>query len=153
MLKEIENLNPTDKKGFEKLLVQSEKIFNIGFLKLADKPFHQVWFMIKQIPSLLKLKSYNSVYTFVSSFIKNEKLRKAFTIHPLLVGGNPYSTTSIYALILYLERKWGVHYSMGGTGNIISAFEKLMNEVGVKIIKGNEVVQINHENKKVKKGF
>jgi phytoene desaturase len=87
LLKEIENLNPTDKKGFEKLLVQSEKIFNIGFLKLADKPFHQVWFMIKQIPSLLKLKSYNSVYTFVSSFIKNEKLRKAFTIHPLLVGG------------------------------------------------------------------
>ena len=150
LLKEIENLNPTDKEGFEKLLVQSEKIFNIGFLKLADKPFHQVWFMIKQIPSLLKLKSYNSVYTFVSSFIKNEKLRKAFTIHPLLVGGNPYSTTSIYALILYLERKWGVHYSMGGTGNIISAFEKLMNEVGIKIIKGNEVVQINHENKKVK---
>lgn len=150
LLKEIENLNPTDKKGFEKLLVQSEKIFNIGFLKLADKPFHQFWFMIKQIPSLLILKSYNSVYTFVSSFIKNEKLRKAFTIHPLLVGGNPYSTTSIYALILYLERKWGVHYSMGGTGNIISAFEKLMNEVGIKIIKGNEVVQINHENKRVK---
>ena len=44
----------------------------------------------------------------------------------------------------------GVHYSMGGTGNIISAFEKLMNEVGVKIIKGQEIVKINHENRKVK---
>lgn len=150
LLQDIEKIDPNDKKGFEKLLIESEKIFNIGFLKLADKPFHKVWFMLKQIPVLLKLKSYNSVFTFISSFIKNEKLRKAFTIHPLLVGGNPYSTTSIYALILFLERKWGVHYSMGGTGNIISAFEKLMNEVGVKIIKGQEIVKINHENKKVK---
>lgn len=150
LLKDIEKLSPTDKEGFKKLLVQSEKIFNIGFLKLADKPFHKVWFMLKQIPSLLKLKSYNSVYTFVSSFIKHEKLRKAFTIHPLLVGGNPYSTTSIYALILFLERKWGVHYSMGGTGNIIHALEKLMVEVGIKIIKGKEVVTIHHENKRVK---
>jgi len=150
LLQDIEKIDPNDKKGFEKLLIESEKIFNIGFLKLADKPFHKVWFMLKQIPALLKLKSYNSVFTFISSFIKNEKLRKAFTIHPLLVGGNPYSTTSIYALILFLERKWGVHYSMGGTGNIISAFEKLMNEVGVKIIKGQEIVKINHENRKVK---
>ena len=150
LLQDIQKIDPNDKKGFEKLLIESEKIFNIGFLKLADKPFHKVWFMLKQIPALLKLKSYNSVFTFISSFIKNEKLRKAFTIHPLLVGGNPYSTTSIYALILYLERKWGVHYSMGGTGKIISAFEKLMNEVGIKIIKGNEVVQINHKNKRVK---
>ena len=150
LLEEIEQINPEDKKGFEKLLIQSEKIFSIGFLKLADKPFHKIWFMLKQIPSLLKLKSYNSVYKFISTYIKNEKLRKAFTIHPLLVGGNPYSTTSIYALILYLERKWGVHYSMGGTGNIISALEKLMNEVGIKIIKGQEVSKINHENKNVK---
>ena len=150
LLREIEQINSEDKKGFEKLLIQSEKIFSIGFLKLADKPFHKVWFMLKQIPSLLKLKSYNSVYKFISTYIKNEKLRKAFTIHPLLVGGNPYSTTSIYALILYLERKWGVHYSMGGTGNIISALEKLMNEVGIKIIKGQEVIKINHENKNVK---
>ena len=74
LLKDIEKLSPIDKEGFQKLLVQSEKIFNIGFLKLADKPFHKVWFMLKQIPSLLKLKSYNSVYTFVSSFIKHEKL-------------------------------------------------------------------------------
>ena len=106
--------------------------------------------MLKQIPSLLKLKSYNSVYKFISTYIKNEKLRKAFTIHPLLVGGNPYSTTSIYALILYLERKWGVHYSMGGTGKVISGLEKLMDQVGIKIIKGQEVLKINHENKKVK---
>ena len=70
-------------------------------------------------------------------------------MHPLLVGGNPFTTTSIYGLILYLEKKWGIHYSMGGTGNIISGLEKLMNEVGIKIIKGHEVNKIIQKEKKI----
>ena len=69
-------------------------------------------------------------------------------MHPLLVGGNPFTTTSIYGLILYLEKKWGIHYSMGGTGNIISGLEKLMSEVGIKIIKGHEVNKITLKEKK-----
>ena len=69
-------------------------------------------------------------------------------MHPLLVGGNPFTTTSIYGLILYLEKKWGIHYSMGGTGNIIKGFEKLMDEVGIKIIKGHEVTKIISDKKK-----
>ena len=70
-------------------------------------------------------------------------------MHPLLVGGNPFTTTSIYGLILYLEKKWGIHYSMGGTGNIINGFEKLMNEVGIKIIKGHEVEKIISDGNKI----
>ncbi len=70
-------------------------------------------------------------------------------MHPLLVGGNPFTTTSIYGLILYLEKKWGIHYSMGGTGNIIKGFEKLMNEVGIEIIKGREVTKIISDGNKI----
>ena len=70
-------------------------------------------------------------------------------MHPLLVGGNPFTTTSIYGLILYLEKKWGIHYSMGGTGNIVKGFEKLMNDVGIKIIKGKEVTKIITNNRKI----
>ena len=70
-------------------------------------------------------------------------------MHPLLVGGNPFTTTSIYGLILYLEKKWGIHYSMGGTGNIINGFEKLMNEVGIKVIKGHEVIKLISNGNKV----
>ena len=103
--------------------------------------------MMQQLPALLKLKSYKSVYSLVSSYIKNEKLRRMLSMHPLLVGGNPFTTTSIYGLILYLEKKWGIHYSMGGTGNIINGFEKLMNEVGIEIIKGHEVKKLFPNNK------
>ena len=142
MKNQIENLSKDDFAGYEKLLSFTEKIFDKGFTELSAKPFNEISFMIKQIPSLLKLRSYQSVYKLVSSFISNDKLRRVFSMHPLLVGGNPFTTTSIYTLILFLEKKWGIHYSMGGTGNIISGFEKLMNEEGIEVIKGSEVTQI-----------
>ena len=149
MEEQVKKFNPDDYKGYKKLVNFTEKIFDKGFTDLSDKPFNNLVFMIKQIPSLLKLKSYKSVYSLVSSFISNEKLRRVFSMHPLLVGGNPFSTTSIYTLILFLEKKWGIHYSMGGTGNIIKGFEKLMNEVGVEIIKGHEVTKIISNKNKI----
>ena len=150
MEEQVKKFNSDDYKGYKKLVNFTEKIFDKGFTDLSDKPFNNLVFMIKQIPSLLKLKSYKSVYSLVSSFISNEKLRRVFSMHPLLVGGNPFSTTSIYTLILFLEKKWGIHYSMGGTGSVVQALEKLMLEENIKIIKGAEVTEILTENKKVK---
>ena len=149
MKNQIEKLSKEDFKGYEKLVNFTKKIFDKGFTELADIPFDKPFVMMKQLPALLKLKSYKSVYSLVSSYVKNEKLRRIFSMHPLLVGGNPFTTTSIYGLILYLEKKWGIHYSMGGTGNIIKGFEKLMQEVGVKVIKGSEVTKIISKNNKI----
>ena len=150
MEKEIKKFSDKDFKGYNELVNFTEKIFDKGFTDLSDKPFNNLPFMLKQIPALLKLKSYKSVYKLVSNYISNEKLRRVFSMHPLLVGGNPFTTTSIYTLILFLEKKWGIHYSMGGTGNIVKALEKLMLEEGIKIIKDAEVTEIITENKNVK---
>ena len=149
MKAQIGELSQEDVQGYEKLVNFIKKIFDKGFTELADVPFDKPFVMMQQLPALLKLKSYKSVYSLVSSYIKNEKLRRMLSMHPLLVGGNPFTTTSIYGLILYLEKKWGIHYSMGGTGNIIKGFEKLMNEVGIKVIKGNEVKKIISKNTKI----
>ena len=149
MKKQIKEINEKDVEGYEKLVNFTKKIFDKGFTELADVPFDKPFVMMQQLPALLKLKSYKSVYSLVSSYVKNEKLRRMLSMHPLLVGGNPFTTTSIYGLILYLEKKWGIHYSMGGTGNIIIGLEKLMNEVGVEIIKGHEVKKIILEKKKI----
>ena len=149
MKRQIEKLNKNDVEGYEKLVNFTKKIFDKGFTELADVPFDRPLVMAQQLPALLKLKSYKSVYSLVSSYVKNEKLRRMFSMHPLLVGGNPFTTTSIYGLILYLEKKWGIHYSMGGTGNIIKGFERLMDEEGIKIIKGHEVTKIISDKKRI----
>ena len=150
MKKQIEKFCREDLSGYKKLLNFTEKIFNKGFTELSTKPFNKVGFMVKQIPALLKLKSYQSVYKLVSSFISDEKLRRVFSMHPLLVGGNPFTTTSIYTLILFLEKKWGIHYAMGGTGSVVKALEKLMAEENIKVLKNSEVTEIINHNNKIK---
>src|SRR6056300_463717 len=142
---EIRKFDERDVEGYEKLLKTSKDIFKIGFEKLSDKPFSSFWEMVKQIPSLLKLKSYLTVSQLVNSKLKNEYLRKAFSIHPLLVGGNPFTTTSIYALIHYLERKWGVFFCMGGTGKLVEELSNLIKRQGIKIILNEDIVKVQHK--------
>lgn len=132
-LNEIRRFNPDDVAGYQNLLEQSRRIFDVGFTQLSDQPFHSVTSMIKQVPNLLKLNCQQSVWDLVSSNLQDPQLRQAFSIQPLLVGGNPFDTTSIYGLIHYLEREWGIHFAMGGTGAIVDALEKLMLEQGIEI--------------------
>ena len=107
--------------------------------------------MLKQIPSLLKLKSYLTVSQLVNKYIKNANLRAAFSIHPLLVGGNPFSTTSIYALIHFLERNWGVYFSMGGTGKLVEELTKLLQRSGVEVKYNIDIKTAYQKNGKIEK--
>jgi len=132
-LAEIARIEPADCDGYRRLLAQSEKIFNVGFLQLSAVPFHRFGAMLKQIPALLRLRSYDTVWQLVCRHLKNPKLRQAFSIQPLLVGGNPFDTTSIYGLIHYLERAHGVHFAMGGTGALTAALGALMARHGIDV--------------------
>jgi phytoene desaturase len=149
MKKEIEKYAIDDFVGYQKLVKLTEKIFDKGFTELSSKPFNNISFMLKQVPALLKLKSYKSVYELISTYISDNKLRKIFSMHPLLVGGNPFTTTSIYTLILFLEKKWGIHYSLGGTGNLVKAFERLMKEEKIEIIKSSSVTELTNLNNQI----
>ena len=140
--KEIARFSKDDATGYRKLLRVSQQIFDVGFTKLADKPFTRFGAMVAQIPSLLKLRSYLTVSSLVGRYIKHPLIRNAFSIHPLLVGGNPFSTTSIYALIHYLERKWGVFFAMGGTGALVAQLRALMERHGIEIMLNTDVTSI-----------
>ena len=148
ILSEIRKRNPDDVEGYEKFIKTTKPIFEKGFIELADKPFLKFTDMLKVAPDLIKLKSHQSVYKYVSKFIDDEFLRRTFSFHPLLVGGNPFDTTSIYSMIHYLEREWGVHYALGGTGAIVKSLEKLIREQGGKIHTETEVDEILVKNGK-----
>lgn len=147
-LGEIEKINPEDKQGYLNFLKTTKAIFDKGFVELADKPFLKVWDMLKVAPDLIRLQSHKSVYKYVSQYIKDDFLRQCFSFHPLLVGGNPFDTTSIYAMIHYLEREWGVHYSMGGTGALVEGLVKLFEDIGGSIKLNTEIDEILIENRK-----
>ena len=141
-LSEIDKYEPKDKQGYLRLLHHSKDIFDIAFTQLSAVPFHRFWLMLRLIPKLIALRSYETVWSMVCRHLKHPKLRQAFSIQPLLVGGNPFSTTSIYGLIHYLERAYGVYFAMGGTGAIVSALEKLMRKQGIQIHLNSTVEKI-----------
>ena len=149
-LAEIKRIHAPDAEGYKRLLEHSRRIYDRGFTELSDRPFHRFWFMIKQIPHLLRLRADRSVWKMVSNYIAHDKIRQAFSIQPLLVGGNPFDTTSIYGLIHFLERAHGVHFAMGGTGALVDAFEKLMREQGITIHLDTTVEAIEVEKQTVK---
>lgn len=139
---QIKDWNPADVDGYRRFMESTRAIFQKGFIELADKPFLQVGDMLRVAPDLIRLQSHKSVYKYVSQFIENEFLRRCFTFHPLLIGGNPFDSSSIYAMIHYLEREWGIHYVMGGTGALVDALVRLIEELGGRFHYNAEVEEI-----------
>jgi len=133
IVEQIRKFNPDDVPGYLQFVKKSHAIFDRAFIDLADKPFSSVFDMIKVAPDLIRLRSQESVFTLVSRHIKDPQLQQVFSFHPLLVGGNPLESSSIYAMIHYLERKWGVHFAMGGTGALVQGLLRLYTEMGGKI--------------------
>lgn len=142
MREEIRRFAPSDVEGYERFLEHSERIFEIGFEQLAHVPFDTALDMARIVPAMLRLENYRTVHDLVAKYIKNDKLRQVFSFHPLLVGGNPYSCSSIYTLIAYLERKWKVWFAMGGTGEIVRGLVGLIEGMGGKVELGREVSEI-----------
>ena len=126
---EIEKLDPDDVEGYRKFLEYSKGVYKEGYQKLGSVAFLDFASMIKAAPALMKYQAWRSVYSIVSSYVKDEKLREALSFHTLLVGGNPMSTSAIYALIHTIEKEGGVWFAKGGTNRLVAAmvthFERL----------------------------
>jgi phytoene desaturase len=147
-LREIARFEPKDCDGYMRMVEHSRKIYDVGFTELADASFDKLSMMTKQIPRLATLRADRTVWQVVANHLSHPKLREAFSIQPLLVGGSPFDTTSIYSLIHYLERRWGVFFTMGGTGALVAAYAKLMAEEGIKVRMGTTVTEITLEGRK-----
>jgi phytoene desaturase len=130
MRRQIAALNPEDVQGYERFVEHCRKVFVKGYEELAATPFLRFSDMLQVAPDLARLRADRSVYQAVSRFVRDPHLREAFSFHSLLVGGNPFETSSIYTLIHYLERKWGVYFPRGGTGALVQAMVRLFQELG-----------------------
>ncbi|HSX56177.1 MAG TPA: phytoene desaturase [Sphingomonas sp.] len=139
---EIAKLDPADIAGYRRFLDYSAGVYREGYEKLGHVPFLDFTSMVKAAPDLARYQAWRSVYSMVSSFVKNEKLRQALSFHTLLIGGNPMTTSAIYALIHKLERDGGVWCAMGGTNRLIAGMARLFERLGGVLRLGDPVVEI-----------
>jgi len=139
---QIRRFNPRDVEGYRRFLAYSQAVFKEGYLKLGTVPFLSFRDMVRAGPQLARLQAWRSVYGMVSSFIEDERLREAFSFHSLLVGGNPFATSSIYTLIHALEREWGVWFARGGTGALVQGLVRLFEDLGGTLELNAEVTRL-----------
>ncbi|HTE50136.1 MAG TPA: phytoene desaturase [Kofleriaceae bacterium] len=130
MVAEIARRNPADADGYRRFVDYSKRVFETGYTELAATPFLRFADMVRVAPELIRLRADRSVFSTVSRFVEDERTRQALSFHSLLVGGNPLDTSSIYTLIHYLERRWGVYFPRGGTGALIAGLVRLFEELG-----------------------
>jgi phytoene desaturase len=142
MRAEVARLAPSDVAAFDRFIRESERIFRVAFKELADKPFHTLSSLVKAAPDLIRLQGFRTVYSRVSDFFRDDRMRVAFSFHPLLIGGNPMATTAYYCLIAHLERLHGVHYAKGGMGALVQGILGLAERLGGRIRCGAEVARI-----------
>jgi phytoene desaturase len=144
-LVQIERAFPDDAAGYRRFVEYARRVFEKGYVELAAEPFLRFSDMVRVAPSLARLRADRSVYDTVARFVRNEHLRQALSFHSLLVGGNPFETSSIYTLIHYLERKWGVYFPRGGTGALVRALVRLYEELGGELRLRSPVLEVDLE--------
>lgn len=130
MRAEVARIAPDETENFDRFMAESARIYKVAFEELAHQPFHETATLLRSLPDLIRLGGHRTVHAKVKKFFKHEKLRFAFSFHPLLIGGNPFTTTSYYCLIAHLERTYGVHYAMGGTGALVQGLVGLIEGQG-----------------------
>ena len=145
MRAEVARFSPEDVAGYEHFMAHSEAVCRVAFEQLGHVPFGSLGTMLRIAPDLLRLSGHRSVYDVVARFIRDERLRTIFSFHPLLIGGNPFRTSGIYCLIAHLERQWGVHFAMGGTGRLVDGLAGLIRGQGGTIRCGAEAARIRVE--------
>lgn len=148
---QIRARSPADVEGYKRFLAYSRAVYRTGYVELGAVPFLRLRDMLRVAPRLAQLRGFKSVYEIVSRFIGDERLREAFSFHALLVGGNPFRASAIYALIHALEREGGVWFARGGTGALVEGMARCLRDAGGVVRTGAEVVRIEVEGRRARR--
>jgi phytoene desaturase len=146
MRAEIARFASDDLAGYDRFMVEANLAHKLGFEDLGGVTFDTIWDLLAAVPNMVRMRAWRSIYALVAKHIQNPKLRMVFSFHPLLIGGNPFSVTSVYSLINTLERRFGVRWAMGGTGALIKGLVNLLEERGAHVRCDAPVTRILIEN-------
>jgi phytoene desaturase len=142
MRAEVARLSPRDAEGYDEFLRISEQIYEFAFGELGQIPFTDFTPMLKAGPTFAWHRADRSVFDFAKAKFRDPRLQIAFSFHPLFIGGNPLDATRLYALVSYIEHKWGVHCAIGGTGALVRGLCDLIAGQGGRVVYNCPVAEI-----------
>jgi phytoene desaturase len=137
---QIAKLSPTDARNYRRFLEHSKRLYEVGYEQLGDADFSSLSSMIAMVPKLIRLGGFTTLWRLTARYFSDARVRQAFSLPPLLVGGNPLTTTAIYGLIHAMERKGGIWFAKGGTSQLITQLVNLGIRVGIRFCYNTKVV-------------
>ena len=149
---QIARLAPEDLAGYERFHEDARAIFERGFLELGYTHFGDVTSMLRVVPDLLRLDAVRTLFSFTKKYFQNPKMQQVFSFETLLVGGNPLGVPAIYAMIHFVEKTWGIHYAMGGTGALVAGLVHKFEELGGVMRYNAKVERIDVDGRRVARG-
>lgn len=149
MRQEVARLSPEDVAGFDRFMAEAEHCYVKGYEELGTVPFETIGELLASIPAMIDMRAWQSIFQMARRHFRSHKLQQVFSFHPLLIGGNPLTVTCVYSLIPALERRYGVHSAMGGTGAIVQAMVQLLRSLGGELRLNSDVSEILVEQRRV----
>ncbi len=146
MRAEVKRISASDAAGYERFMAEADHCYKLGFEALGAKAFDTIGDLLRAAPAIVRMRGWRSLHTMVAAHLKHPKLRMAMSLQSLLIGGNPFSVTCVYSLINALERLWGVHWAMGGTGALVKGLVSLLEGQGATLRCNQEVRRIEVQN-------
>ena len=146
MRDEVLRIDPTAGPGYAAFMAEADLCYALGFEALGSQSFDSISGLFKAVPAMVRMKGWRSLHAMVATHLKHPKLRQAMSLQALLIGGNPFSVTCVFSLINALERRFGVHWAMGGTGALVNGLVDLIEDMGGSLRTGAEVsrIDVNH---------
>lgn len=140
---EIARLDPADLAGYEQFLAYYAAAYREACGKLGESPLPDLRGMIDAAPALARLQAWRSLYATAAKFVGNEKLRQALSFPALLIGGNPFTVSALYASIHRLEQSGGLSWPRGGTNRLVAGLVRQFERLGGTLRLGDPVARIH----------
>jgi len=131
-------------KNLKNYVARAEQTYNIALDSFLYTNFNSMHRFLKpslllKLPRMARL-SLKSIYTYISSYVSNDKLKKILAYPMVFLGTSPFRAPALYHLMSYLDFKQGVYYPAGGMHTVIESIRKIAVKNGV-VIKTNSPVR------------
>ena len=145
MVAELERIEPGSASGYYRFLEDAGEKYRIGRQKFVEKNFAKAtdFFTASNLKLLGQLNALDKLYTHVSRYFKDDRLRQAFSMQSMYLGISPFDAPAVYTLLPYTElAEDGLYYPEGGIYALPAAMAAVARKLGVQIETNQNVTQI-----------
>jgi diapolycopene oxygenase len=138
-------LGPDDERDLEAFLAYSKRLYDQCEPSYFDRGLETTWQMVRHHGILSSLRDFDlfaSMDDGVRRRVRHPRLRTILDFFVKYVGSSAFDAPGVLNLMAHVQSAFGLLYVPGGLFNLATGLRKLMEDLGIRIRLGTEVVEI-----------